>query len=86
MTITYTKDERETTVALNGAKAYVNGQATEYFANDHLTVRRATSVFWMVSGEKFEVLFDKNGRWYIRLSPDYHGKVSVVVSPIACLL
>jgi hypothetical protein len=49
------------------------------YSKDGIIVKKATSLFWTVTGPGFEVAFDKNDRVYIRLSPEYGGKVKTVL-------
>ena len=46
------------------------------FHNEHIYVKRVTSLFLLVRGFGFRVLFDPNGRIYITLDPFYMNKVS----------
>lgn len=68
-----------TTVDLDEDDVFINHDTsiTLPYQNDYVYVKRATSLIWMISGSGFEVLFDPNGRLYIRLFPHFSEHVGI---------
>ena len=64
-------------VAVNG-EDIVSLDLSPYH-NEAIYVKHVTSMFVMVRGVGFRVLFDRNGRIYIRMDPYYTGNVSDLV-------
>ena len=45
--------------------------------NKYLYVKQITSIFTMIHGFGFEILFDHNGRIYTQMEPYYTARVSI---------
>ena len=73
--VVFTQNGKSTEVVFRGDKATVNGKVTSSYSQNGLTLRRATSLFITLSGPGFTVDYDSNGRIYMRLGPEYGGKV-----------
>lgn len=78
ISVLYTENEESTMVELSGESLFINNvQNNEgYYSNDYVYVRRSTTMFWVVSGPSFEVMYDQNGRIYVRLFPIFMNQVS----------
>src|SRR6218665_3618542 len=80
--IVYTKDQQTYKINIDeNFVIIVNGyelqNAFESYMNENIYVKQVTSLFVLVQGFGFRVLYDRNGRIYVRLDPFYGGKVSI---------
>ena len=77
--IRYKKNGKITKVRVKPGTVFVNGDEITGFPYDknNVVVKIVTGLMWLVYNDDFEVLFDRNGRVYVRLSSDYSDKVSI---------
>lgn len=83
MKVTYVKDVQKYEIMVDSKFAITVNEKKldDYFMSyrdDNIYVKQATSLFVLIQGPGFQVLYDRNGRIYIRLNPFYAGKVSAV--------
>ena len=79
--IKYNKGGEKTKIRLKNKNVFVEGSEVDLpYHNGYVTIKKVTSLFTLVYSPSFEVLYDANGRVYIRLSSEFAGKVSTVSS------
>lgn len=80
--VLYTKDQLTYRISVDvNFVILVNGNqlesAFEPYMNENIYVKQVTSLFILIQGFGFRILYDRNGRIYVRLDPFYAGKVSI---------
>ena len=65
-------------VTING-DVYTDAAYSMYrpFKDDHVYVQKVTSLFYLIAGNGFKILYDPSGRIYITLDPYYKEKVCI---------
>ena len=77
LVIVYKKGNDKTKIRMKPLSIIVDSSEVSLpYTNGYVTIKRITSLFTLVYSPSFEILYDLNGRVYIRLSPDFAGKVS----------
>ena len=79
--IVYLFESQKTTVEIFADNVFINGDSSVIlpYNNQQVIVKRATSLFYKVKSKGFEVLYDPNGRIYIKLLPTFTSKVSGII-------
>ena len=78
--ISYTRDGHKYVITLLGNNPYikVNGRIRKQFNYHHVKITQ-TAQTTQVAGDTFDITCDSNGRIYIRTSPEYSGKVIIII-------